>query len=212
MTKIKICGLTRPQDIDAVNEARPDYIGFVFAESRRKVTPEQAAGLKRRLDGRIRAVGVFVNAGPDEIARVVRDGTIDLVQLHGDEDAAYIEDLKRRVGIPVIKAVRVQSPGQVLAAQALPCDYLLLDTYQKDAYGGTGKTFDHGLIPPLQKPFFLAGGLNAGNIKEAAALGPWCLDVSGGAETDGVKDAAKIIEIVRIVKTGEHRSPSVVNN
>ncbi len=203
MVKIKICGLAHLQDINIVNGVLPDFIGFVFAESRRRVTPEQAAAMKTGLDTRVKTVGVFVNAGIDGIAALVRDGIIDLVQLHGNEDAAYITELKRWIDCPVIKAVRVQSPAQVLAAEALPCEYLLLDAYQKDAYGGTGTTFDHALIPKLTKPYFLAGGLNAGNIKAALDLNPYCLDVSGGVETGGVKDAAKIRELIRIIRSGD---------
>lgn len=201
MPKIKICGLTRLQDIDIVNDCLPDYIGFVFAPSRRQVTPGGAAALKQRLDDRIKAVGVFVNERIDEIARLCRHGIIDLIQLHGDEDERYVAGLKERVDAPVIKAVRVRNPEQVSAAARLPCEYLLLDTYQKDAYGGTGAAFDYRLIPPLQKPYFLAGGLHAGNIPAAAAQKPYCLDVSSGVETDGVKDAAKVRELVWLVRS-----------
>lgn len=200
MMKIKICGLTRPQDIDAVNEAMPDYIGFVFAESRRKVTFSLAAEMKSRLNGAVKAVGVFVNADTDEIAGLCSQGVVDLVQLHGDEDSDYILTLKKKVKCPIIKAVRVQNPRQLLRAQALPCDYLLLDTYRKEQYGGTGAAFDYALIPAMRKPFFLAGGLNAENIKQAAAVRPYCLDISSGVETDGVKDAVKIKEIIRIIR------------
>jgi phosphoribosylanthranilate isomerase len=200
MVKIKICGLTRQEDIDVVNEALPDYIGFVFAESKRKIYIEQAFKIKKSLDHRIKAVGVFVNAEPEEIARIADNGIIDLIQLHGDEDAGYIAELKRKTGLPVIKAVRVQRPEQVLETQALPCDYLLLDTFSKNAYGGTGITFDYAMIPTLTKPFFLAGGLDADNIKNAAKLNPFCLDISSGVETDGVKDAGKIREIIRIIR------------
>jgi phosphoribosylanthranilate isomerase len=200
--KIKICGLTRMTDIDAVNGALPDFVGFVFADSRRQVGFDDAAAMRRRLDARIRAVGVFVDADPRGIVRLCESGVIDLVQLHGDEDADYIAQLKNETDCPVIKAVRVQRRQQVLAAEALPCDCLLLDAYLKDAAGGTGEVFDHALIPELKKPYFLAGGLNAGNIKTAAALTrkPFCLDVSSGVETGGVKDAAKIREIVRIAR------------
>lgn len=200
MTKIKICGLTRQEDIDIVNEVLPDYIGFVFAESRRRVSPEEAAALKMRLDERIRAVGVFVNADIADIEALCRNSVIDLVQLHGDEDSDYIAALMKKISCPVIKAVRVQSTQQVLDTAALPVDYLLLDTYKKDAYGGTGTVFDYKLIPKLDKPFFLAGGLNAGNIKEAMAASPYCLDISSGVETDGVKDGAKIREIVGTIR------------
>ncbi len=201
MIKIKLCGLTRLQDIDIVNEVLPDYIGFVFAESRRKVCVEQAFNMKKCLNSSIKAVGVFVNAPSEDILSLCQNGIIDLVQLHGDEDAGYIEELKRNVSQPIIKAVRVQSPEIVLKAELLPCDYLLLDAYQKNAYGGTGTSFDYTLIPALQKPFFLAGGLNAGNIKKAALLNPYCLDISSGVETDGNKDAAKIREIIGIIRS-----------
>jgi phosphoribosylanthranilate isomerase len=198
--KVKICGLTRQQDIDIVNVALPDYIGFVFAESRRKVLMMQAAAMKQNLDRRVSAVGVFVNHDPAEIERIAGNGIIELIQLHGDEDAAYITCLKKKTGLPIMKAVRVRCREQILEAQAMPCEFLLLDTYQEGAYGGTGKTFDRALIPPLEKPFFLAGGLNAENIKKALAVRPCGVDISGGVETDGVKDAEKIKEIIRIVR------------
>lgn len=198
--KIKICGLMRPQDIAVVNVAQPDYIGFVFAESRRQVTPEQAAELKKMLCGNIKAVGVFVNNEIDTIARICGEGVIELVQLHGDEDADFITRLREKIDCPIIKALRVLTAQQVLAAEALPCDYLLLDTYNKDTYGGTGEAFDHELIPVIDKPFFLAGGLNAETITDASARGPYCLDVSSGVETNGVKDAQKIKDIIQIVR------------
>lgn len=200
VVRIKICGLKRHEDIDIVNEALPDYVGFVFAESRRRVAYGAALEMKKRLDRRIMAAGVFVNAKLTEIERVAAAGIIDLVQLHGDEDAGYVAETKRKTGLPVIKAVRVRSREQIMAAQALPCDYLLLDAFDKSAYGGTGRTFDYGLIPKLEKPFFLAGGLNAENIGRALAAGPYGVDVGGGAETDGVKDAAKIREIIMMVR------------
>lgn len=200
MIKIKICGLTRSLDIDIVNEAMPDYIGFVFAESRRRVTHTQAAAMKKRLSGSIKAVGVFVNAETDEIAGLCNRGVIDLVQLHGDEDLDYFLSLKKKIKCLIIKAVRVQNPQQITRVQALPCDYLLLDTYQKEQYGGTGAAFDYALIPKMHKPFFLAGGLNADNIKKAANVSPYCLDISSGVETDGVKDAEKIKEIIKIIR------------
>lgn len=200
MTKIKICGLSRLEDIEAVNKALPDYIGFVFAPSPRRVTPLQAKELIIRLDSRIAAVGVFVNAPVQVVADLFRDGFIDLVQLHGDEDAAYIQELKMRCGCTVIRAVRVQNPRQVEEAQALPCDYLLLDTYQKEMPGGTGEMFDWSLIPPLSKPFFLAGGISLQNIEGAAKLAPYCLDISSGAETDGMKDPEKIKQLVETVR------------
>ncbi|MDD3654866.1 MAG: phosphoribosylanthranilate isomerase, partial [Desulfotomaculaceae bacterium] len=131
MTKIKICGLTKKADIASVNRWLPDYAGFVFCQSRRQVTPEQARLLKAGLDSRVKAVGVFVNEPVQFIVKLVSTGVIDLVQLHGDESEAYMRELKERVHCPVIKAVRVQSAAQVLAAEKLSCDLLLLDTYQE---------------------------------------------------------------------------------
>ena len=199
--KIKICGLTRPEDIDAVNSALPDYAGFVFAKSPRQVAPEQAEELKNRLDGRVTAVGVFVNAPIEEIAGLCRKSVIGMVQLHGDEDADYIMKLKSMTNAPIIKAVWVRSAGDALSAQSLPCDCLLLDTYQESARGGTGSAFDWNVIPRLHKPFFLAGGICGENIKAAAGYGAFCLDISSGAETDGHKDPEKIQRLVRAVRS-----------
>lgn len=198
--KIKLCGLTRTEDIAAVNEALPDYIGFVFAPSRRQVSRKQAAALKERLDPRIPAVGVFVNAPMEEIASLLESGVIDLVQLHGEEDAAYLTALRRRIRAPVIRAVRVRSTGQILAAEALPCDYLLLDAFREGMPGGTGEGFDRSLIPALKKPFFLAGGIGPDNLREAAAHRPYGLDISSGAETGGCKDPQKIHALVAAVR------------
>lgn len=210
MAKIKICGLTRPEDIAAANRALPDYIGFVFAAGKRQVSQEQARRLKALLSPAIRAVGVFVNEEPEQIVSIVRDGTLDLVQLHGDEDEAYIRALKKRLpDTPLIKAVRVRSREQIERAEALPCEYLLLDTYIKGQYGGSGRSFDRSLIPSLGKPYFLAGGLNGENIPEALAqCCPYCVDVSSGAETEGKKDPVKMENLVRLVKMLKGDSPS----
>lgn len=202
MTRIKICGLTREKDIAAVNRCRPDYIGFVFAESRRRVTIEQAGRLKAGLDARIKAVGVFVNAPLPYIADLGEQGIIDAVQLHGDENEAFIQALKQKITCPVIKAVRVRSTEQILQAQAMSCDLLLLDTYQEGQYGGSGITFDRRLIPALQKRFLLAGGLQAGNIEQAIReCRPFGIDISGGVETGGMKDEAKIRQVIDIIRS-----------
>ena len=201
MTRIKICGLSREEDIAAVNRWLPDYVGFVFAASKRKVTPEQAARLKRKLDARIKAVGVFTNESPDVIADLCTEGIIDFVQLHGDENEEYIRMLRNRTSCPIIKAVRVQSTAQILKNQELPCDMLLLDTFNPAEYGGSGRTFDLSLIPTLSKPYFLAGGLHQGNIADAIAQHhPFAVDISSGVETAGSKDEAKIREIVELVR------------
>ena len=202
MTKIKICGLSRIKDIEAVNQILPDYIGFVFAQSKRRVNLKTAKQLKDVLDKRIQAIGVFVNESHEQITELCGRGIIDMVQLHGDEDEGYIRKLKEQISAPVIKAVRVQSTGQIINAQKIPCDYLLLDTYQKDVYGGSGKRFDWSLIPEGIKPFFLAGGIDLKNAHDALTQShPYCLDVSSGVETGGLKDAQKIKEIVQIVRS-----------
>ncbi len=201
MIRIKICGLTREEDINAVNRCLPEYIGFIFAESRRQVSPAQARLLKASLDKRIKVVGVFVNEGIETIAALYYAGTIDLVQLHGDEGEDFLRELKQRVDCPVIKAVRVKNPEQVLAAQRLPCDLLLLDTYSEAQYGGGGLTFDHSLVPEINKSFFLAGGLDLNNIEQAIKDShPWGVDISSGVESDGIKDEDKIRAIIARVR------------
>jgi len=201
MSKIKICGVFMPEDIDAVNEALPDYTGFVFAPSRRQISAAQGHALRAWLDRRILAVGVFVDAVIADIAALCREGVIDMVQLHGNEDADYIERLKDKADVPVIKAVRVQNTAQIEEAQQFACDYLLLDTYAKNSMGGSGRSFDWSLIPPLYKPYFIAGGIDVANINKAVELKPYCIDISSGAETNGLKDYKKIAELVRKVRS-----------
>lgn len=203
MSRIKICGLKRECDIDYVNEFLPDYIGFIFANTKRYVSPELAKTLKARLDSRIKAVGVFVNEDLNTVCAIADSGTIDLIQLHSDENEEYINTVKARTGKPIIKAVRVKSSEQVLAAEKLPCDYLLLDTYRKGSYGGIGESFNWELIPKtLSKPFFLAGGLNSENILQAEkAVKPYCLDISTGVEENGFKSREKINEIIKLIRS-----------
>lgn len=203
MSRIKICGLKRECDIDYVNEFLPDYIGFIFANTKRYVSPELAKTLKARLDSRIKAVGVFVNEDLNTVCAIADSGTIDLIQLHSDENEEYINTVKARTGKPIIKAVRVKSSEQVLAAEKLPCDYLLLDTYRKGSYGGIGESFNWELIPKtLSKPFFLAGGLNSENILQAEnTVKPYCLDISTGVEENGFKSREKIEEIIKIIRS-----------
>ena len=196
MTKIKICGLTRMADIAAVNAAKPDYIGFVFAESRRRVVPEQAAELRAALSLEIVPVGVFVNQPVAEILRLLRVGTISIAQLHGQEPDADIRQIQR-AGFPVIRAFRVQNAADAARALQSPADILLLDSGR----GGTGQVFDWSLVPKIDRPWFLAGGLSPENVVEAAkTLHPWGMDVSSGAETDGKKDSAKIEAIIRRIR------------
>ncbi len=202
MSKIKICGLSRECDIDAVNFAKPDFIGFLLAQGYgRTVSPETAYRLKQRLDKNIKAVGVFVNNDIDFIISLVNSETIDIVQLHGDEGEDYIKLLRERLSCPIIKAVRVRSEADAINAERLPVDYLLLDTYTKGVRGGSGKSFDWGMIPKISKPYFLAGGINSDNILSAARVGAYCIDISSGVETDGKKDREKIIEAVNKVRS-----------
>lgn len=205
MVKIKICGLRQDADIKMVNRYLPDYVGFVFAESRRKVSEEQAAELRKNLDERIIPTGVFVNAQQEKIVRLVRKGIIDAVQLHGDEGEAYIRSLKAEIPeVPIIKAVRVRNGSQILKTEKLDCDYLLLDTFTKDVYGGSGKQFDKTLIPELRKPYFLAGGLSAVNVIDNLKLcSPYAVDISSAVETDGMKDEGKIKDFIERVRNYE---------
>ena len=201
--KLKFCGLTREADIRAANETRPDYIGFVFAESRRRVTDEQVARLRALLSPGIQAVGVFVNDDPTHIALLANRGVIDLIQLHGSESAAYIQRLRTMTAAPIICALRVGKQTDIKRAESNLVDFLLLDTYTKDAYGGSGRTFDWSLIGEVGKPYFLAGGLNESNIPRAMRTGAYGLDLSSGIETDGVKDAEKMRRVAALVKGGQ---------
>lgn len=201
--KLKFCGLTREADIRAANETRPDYIGFVFAESRRRVTDEQAARLRAQLAPGIQAVGVFVNDDPAHIAELANRGVIDLIQLHGGESAAYIERLRTMTAAPIIYAVRVGTHEDIERVKPYSVEYFLLDTCTKDAYGGSGKIFDWSLIGEVEKPYFLAGGLNESNIPRAVQTGAYALDLSSGIETDGVKDAAKMRRVAALIRGGQ---------
>ena len=200
LIRVKICGITTKAEVDAVNRCRPDYMGFVFADSRRRVTYEEAANLKRQLSSGIKAVGVFVNEPIDYILKLVQERVVDLIQLHGEEDESYLRLLRQKTACPIMRAVRVRNTKQILEASGLSCDILLLDSFHKDTFGGSGECFDHSLIPPLQKPFFLAGGLNVGNLGHCIArCKPYGIDVSSGAETNGRKDEEKIRQIIEIV-------------
>lgn len=205
MAKVKICGLTREEDIGMVNRYQPDYIGFVFADSKRKVTKEDAARLKKLLDTNIQAVGVFVNAAITDILELCRENIIDVIQLHGDEEEDYIQTLKKNLPNPIIKAVRPISKEDIEKELALSADYLLADTYIKGQYGGSGKTFDWSILPANAEKIFLAGGLNTGNAEEAIlTCNPYCVDISSGVETDGLKDAAKVKAFIDIVRKVTH--------
>ena len=198
MTKIKLCGLSRPCDIEAANALSPDFIGFVFAKkSRRYVSPEQARALRDRLNPGIRAVGVFVREEPQEVARLLSEGIIDIAQLHGGEDDIYIHNLRTLTDRPLIQAFRVDGPADLDRARASRADYVLLD----NGAGGTGSAFDWSLLKGFDRPYFLAGGLGPENVEGAVrALHPYAVDVSSGIETDGLKDNEKMKAFVGAVR------------
>jgi phosphoribosylanthranilate isomerase len=214
LSLIKICGLSREIDIEYANELKPDFIGFIFAESIRKISKNQALILKKRLDPSIKSVGVFVNADIFEVYDLCQNGVIDLIQLHGDEDSEYINSLKSMLPNPVVKAFRVgvRTQADKLTASSVldenstgyhEADYLMFDAFHKKLRGGGGLIFDWSLIGNISKPFFLAGGLNIDNIVEAIKqIKPYVVDVSSGAETDGLKDYHKMSLLIDIVKGG----------
>lgn len=197
MTKIKFCGLSRQVDIDYVNELLPDYIGFVFYEkSKRNVSFETAKSLKKRLDKKIKAVGVFVDKDISFITNLVDSGVIDIVQLHGNEDDAYISDLRKAVNIPIIKAFKIKNQEDISFINSSSADCVLLDSGM-----GTGKAFDWSQISGIKRDFFLAGGLNLENISEALnMIKPFAIDVSSGIETDGYKDFDKMKQFMTVTQ------------
>lgn len=196
MSYIKICGLTRIEDVEAVNKYKPDFAGFVFAGSRRQISVEKAKELKKSISSDIKVVGVFVNEDNEEIIWLLNEGIIDIAQLHGDENEGDIEYIKYMTGREVIKAVSVRCKEDVLKWQNSITDYLLLD----NGAGGSGMCFDWNEIPSVSKRFFLAGGINASNIDKALSMNPYAIDLSGGVETNGYKDPDKIMYIVEKVR------------
>lgn len=200
-TKIKICGLTRMEDISYVNEAKPDYVGFVIGvpKSVRNTTPEQVRALRKNLHPSIVPVGVFRDAPVELVTELLLDGTIGAAQLHGHEDEAYIRELKARTGKYCLRAVIIKAFNELTLAEAKrsSADLILLD----HAAGGTGETFDWKLAGQIQRPFFLAGGIGPDNLKRAIEqVKPWGVDMSSRVETDGKKDREKILQAVETVR------------
>ncbi|WP_405277622.1 phosphoribosylanthranilate isomerase [Methanobrevibacter sp.] len=199
MVKIKICGLRRFEDIEMVNKYKPDYIGFVFADSKRKVSHNLALQLKAKLSPDIISVGVFVDAVPDEILKLYEDDVIEIAQLHGSESEDYIKDLKENTNnkLKIIKAIEMSENEDLSGYENSLADYLLLDSGK-----GSGKTFDWRLIRnDLKKEFFLAGGINSDNVKKAIEeFDPYAIDLSSSLETDGYKDENKIKEIMEVIR------------
>ncbi len=201
VTKIKMCGLTRPCDIEAVNRIKPEFVGFVFAKrSKRYVTPEKAAELKKLLDPSIKAVGVFTDPSIPELEALVSHGIIDLIQLHGNESEGFIREVKDYCKCPVIKAFKIRSKEDINLAEQCSADHILLDSG-----AGTGVTFNWELLKDIKRPYFLAGGLSPENAEEAVnTLHPFCLDVSSGLETDGFKDKTKMEAFAKAVRKEQH--------
>ena len=196
MTKIKLCGIKSEDDIKVINEVLPNYIGFVFAgKSKRYISFDTANTLKSRLDNRVKAVGVFVNEDIENIAYLVKNKIIDIVQLHGNEDEGYINILKTKINVPIIYAYQIKSKADIKSVKN-DTDFILLD-----AGTGCGETFDEALLEDFDNEYFLAGGLSIDNIKEKIMkLHPFGVDVSSGIETEGKKDAAKIRKFVSLVR------------
>lgn len=212
MTKVKICGLKTLADVEKVNRYLPEYIGFVFADTRRFVTDDQAFNMRQALDQQIQAVGVFVNEPMEHIIRLCDMGVINLVQLHGEESEDYIRKLKQKTDTPVIKAVKVQSAGQLSGQVSQEADFILFDTYKKGSPGGTGERFPLEILEDglkkmrddgqIIKPYFMAGGLDCQNVAEVLCrVDCFAVDVSSGVETDGVKDENKIRQFIELVRT-----------
>lgn len=198
--KIKLCGMFRGCDIDYANEAMPDYIGFIlgFPKSHRNIDMETARQLRSQLSPEIKAVGVFVNSPETTCAEYANRGIIDVIQLHGSEDAEFIRRLRELTDAPIIKAAKIRTPEDIRAVQQLGADFVLLDNGT-----GTGEMFDHSLLDgtEIRQPFFLAGGLTPENLRQAAeSARPYCVDLSSGVETEKLKDREKMLEAVRIIR------------
>ena len=197
MTKIKFCGLKRIEDIKYANELKPDFVGFVFApKSKRFVNADTARELKNLLDTEIKAVGVFVDEDINVVTKLLKDGIIDIAQLHGSEDEEYIKSLRAICDKPIIKAFTIVSKDDIKKANESTADYILLDSGK-----GSGETFDWDLIKEVNRPYFLAGGLTLDNVENAVkTLHPFVVDVSSGIETDGFKDFDKMCRFAQLTE------------
>lgn len=209
--KVKMCGISKVETIPAVVEAKPDYMGLVFAPSKRQVTVEQAEILVEELHKQcinhydtkvVKTVGVFVNETLDNLVRIADTVNLDAVQLHGDEDEAFIQSLKERTNVEVWKAVQIRSAADVEKWIDSSADMLLFDAYHKDERGGTGEVFDWSSLDAFERPFMLAGGIDSTNVARAIrTVRPYGIDISSGIETNGVKDDEKITAFTKIVKS-----------
>ena len=220
--KVKMCGISKVETIPAVVEAKPDYMGLVFAQSKRQVTVDQAKILVSELYKQyanrynrdviqwsndvvqefIKTVGIFVNETLDNLVTIATEVNLDAVQLHGDEDEVFIQSLKERTNVEVWKAVQIRSAADAAAWIDSSADMLLFDAYHKDERGGTGEVFDWSSLDEFERPFMLAGGIDSTNVARAIrTVRPYGIDISSGIETDGVKDDEKIKAFANIVRT-----------
>ena len=216
--KVKMCGISKVETIPAVVEAKPDYMGLVFAPSKRQVTVDQAKTLVEELhrgyaqkygsdtehdkNDTIKTVGVFVNETVDNLITIANEANLDAVQLHGDEDEAFIQSLKERTNVEVWKAIQIRSVADVEEWIDSSADMLLFDAYHKDERGGTGEVFDWSSLDAFERPFMLAGGIDSTNVARAIrTVRPYGIDISSGIETNGVKDDEKITAFTKIVKS-----------
>ncbi|MBR0141789.1 MAG: phosphoribosylanthranilate isomerase [Ruminococcus sp.] len=189
MTKIKMCGMCRIEDIEYANKILPEFVGYIFAEkSRRFITPEKAESFTEILDNRINPVGVFVNADIEYISDIAERKIINIIQLHGNEDDDYINTLRKKTNLPIIKAFKVKSVDDVENAENSQADMILLDSGE-----GSGELFNHDFLKNINRPYFLAGGLNPENVRRIIEkFSPYAVDVSSGIETDKIKDFDKM--------------------
>ena len=222
--KVKMCGISKIETIPAVIEANPDYMGLVFAPSKRQVTVDQAKTLVEELHKQyanrynrdaeqysnqtlihqesIKTVGVFVNETVESLLKIAKEVKLDVIQLHGDEDESFIQTLKEQSNVEVWKAVQVRSAADAEAWIDSSADMLLFDAYHKDERGGTGEVFDWSSLDEFERPFMLAGGINSTNVARAIrTVRPYGIDISSGIETEGVKDDEKIKAFTNIVRT-----------
>ena len=216
--KVKMCGISKVETIPAVVEAKPDYMGLVFAPSKRQVTVDQAKILVEELhrgyakkygsdtehdkNDTIKTVGVFVNETVDNLITIANEANLDAVQLHGDEDETFIQSLKERTNVEVWKAIQIRTAADTEKWIDSSADMLLFDAYHKDERGGTGEVFDWSSLDAFERPFMLAGGIDSTNVARAIrTVRPYGIDISSGIETNGVKDDEKITAFTKIVKS-----------
>ena len=216
--KVKMCGISKVETIPAVVEAKPDYMGLIFALSKRQVTVDQAKILVEELhrgyakkygsdtehdkNDTIKTVGVFVNETVDNLVTIANEANLDAVQLHGDEDETFIQSLKERTNVEVWKAIQIRTAADTEKWIDSSADMLLFDAYHKDERGGTGDVFDWASLDAFERPFMLAGGIDSTNVARAIrTVRPYGIDISSGIETNGVKDDEKITAFTKIVKS-----------